>query len=297
MTSRITAMLCATAAAATAAAAFIMPAPAGADDTVKLAYIDPLSGGGASIGEVGLKTFNYLAEVTNAKGGILGKKLEIVPYDNKLNAQESLVQVQKAIDSGIRFITQGNGSSVAAAIEDFVAKYNERNPGKEVLYFNYAAVDPVLTNDKCSYWHFRWDANSDIKMDRAHQLHEDAHQHQKALSDQPGLFVRPGGARRGAQDDRRQAAGHRDRRRRGASACSRSPTSRPTSPRSRPPAPTASSPATGARISRCCSRPPPTPACRSTGTPTTPAAPAARPPSSRRTSTGPGVRDRRRRRQ
>ena len=100
MTSRITAMLCATAAAATAAAAFIMPAPAGAEDTVKLAYIDPLSGGGASIGEVGLKTFNYLAEVTNAKGGILGKKLEIVPYDNKLNAQESLVQVQKAIDSG-----------------------------------------------------------------------------------------------------------------------------------------------------------------------------------------------------
>ena len=125
--------------------------------------------------------------------------------------------MQKAIDSGIRFITQGNGSAFAAAIEDFVAKYNDRNPGKEVLYFNYAAVDPVLTNDKCSYWHFRWDANSDIKMDRADQLHEDAHQHQKTLSDQPGLFVRPGGARRGAQDARRQAAGHRDRRRRGAS--------------------------------------------------------------------------------
>jgi branched-chain amino acid transport system substrate-binding protein len=33
-----------------------------------------------------------------------------------------------------------------------------------VLYFNYAAVDPSLTNEKCSYWHFRWDANSDIKM-------------------------------------------------------------------------------------------------------------------------------------
>ena len=73
--------------------------------------------------------------------------------------------MQKAIDAGIRFITQGNGSSVAAAIVDFVAKYNDRNPGKEVLYLNYAAVDPVLTNDKCSYWHFRCDANSDIKME------------------------------------------------------------------------------------------------------------------------------------
>jgi len=137
----------------------------GANDTLKIAYIDPLSGGGASIGEVGLKTFQFLADELNAKGGLLGKKVEIVGYDNKLNPQESLVQIQKAIDSGIRIITQGNGSSVAAAISDFVAKYNERNPGKEVVYFNYAAVDPVLTNDKCTFWHFRWDANSDIKME------------------------------------------------------------------------------------------------------------------------------------
>jgi branched-chain amino acid transport system substrate-binding protein len=136
-----------------------------AEDTVKIGYIDPLSGGGASVGEGGLKTFNYLADELNAKGGILGKKVEIVPLDNKTNPQESLIQAQKAIDSGIRFVTQGNGSSVAGALSDFVTKYNERNPGKEVLYFNYAAVDPVLTNEKCSFWHFRWDANSDIKME------------------------------------------------------------------------------------------------------------------------------------
>ena len=42
-----------------------------AQETVKIAYIDPLSGGGASIGEVGLKTFQFLAEEINAKGGVL----------------------------------------------------------------------------------------------------------------------------------------------------------------------------------------------------------------------------------
>jgi branched-chain amino acid transport system substrate-binding protein len=136
-----------------------------AQETVKIGYIDPLSGGGASVGEGGLKTFQYLAEELNAKGGILGKKVEIVGLDNKTNPQESLIQAQKAIDSGVRYITQGNGSSVAGALTDFVTKYNDRNPGKEVLYFNYAAVDPVLTNDKCSFAHFRWDANSDIKME------------------------------------------------------------------------------------------------------------------------------------
>ncbi len=150
------------------AAALTLPMFGGAamaQETVKIGYIDPLSGGGASIGEVGLKTFQFIAEELNAKGGILGKKVEIVPLDNKTNPQESIIQAQKAIDSGIRYVTQGNGSSVAIALSDFVTKYNERNPGKEVLYFNYAAVDPILTNEKCSYWHFRWDANSDIKME------------------------------------------------------------------------------------------------------------------------------------
>ena len=136
-----------------------------AQETLKIGYIDPLSGGGASVGEVGFKTFQFLADEVNAKGGIQGKKVEIVPLDNKTNPQESLIQAQKAIDAGVRYLTQGNGSSVAGALSDFVTKYNERNPGKEVLFFNYAAVDPVLTNDKCSFWHFRWDANSDIKME------------------------------------------------------------------------------------------------------------------------------------
>ena len=144
------------------ASLFVVPALA--DDTVKIGYIDPLSGGGASIGEVGLKTFQYLADELNAAGGLNGKKVEIVPLDNKTNPQESLIQAQKAADAGIRIITQGNGSSVAAALTDWVTKYNDRNPGKEIIYLNYAAVDPVLTNDKCSFWHFRWDANSDIKM-------------------------------------------------------------------------------------------------------------------------------------
>jgi branched-chain amino acid transport system substrate-binding protein len=150
------------------AAAFTLPMLGGvamAQDTLKIGYIDPLSGGGASVGEVGLKIFQFLADEVNTKGGIQGKKVEIVPLDNKTNPQESLIQAQKAIDAGIRFLTQGNGSSVAGALSDFVTKYNERNPGKEVLYFNYAAVDPVLTNAKCSFWHFRWDANSDIKME------------------------------------------------------------------------------------------------------------------------------------
>jgi len=132
--------------------------------TLKIGYIDPLSGGGASIGEVGLQHFQFMAEEINAKGGVNGQKIEIIGLDNKTNPQESLVQAQKAIDQGVRIFTQGNGTAVAAALIDFVNKHNERNPDKSVIYLNYAAVDPSLTNEKCSYWHFRFDAHSDMKM-------------------------------------------------------------------------------------------------------------------------------------
>jgi branched-chain amino acid transport system substrate-binding protein len=138
--------------------------PAAAEDTIKIAFIDPLSGPGATVGEVGIAQLQSLAEEVNAKGGAAGRKIEILPLDNKTNPQESLVQAQKAADAGARIITQGNGSSVALALTDWVRKYNERNPGKEILYLNYAAVDPALTNQKCNFWHFRWDANSDMKM-------------------------------------------------------------------------------------------------------------------------------------
>ena len=101
------------------AAALALPMFGGAalaQETLKIGYIDPLSGGGASVGEVGLKTFQFLADEVNAKGGIQGKKVEIVPLDNKTNPQESLIQAQKAIDAGVRYLTQGNGSSVAGAL-------------------------------------------------------------------------------------------------------------------------------------------------------------------------------------
>jgi branched-chain amino acid transport system substrate-binding protein len=139
--------------------------PAMAADTIKIAYIDPLSGAMAGVGDAGYKHFQYNAELINAKGGVLGgKKLEIVPFDNKTSPQDSLIQLKAAIDQGIQIITQGNGSSVAGALIEAVNKHNERNPDKPLLYLNYAAVTPAFTNELCSFWHFRFDAHVDMKM-------------------------------------------------------------------------------------------------------------------------------------
>ncbi len=136
--------------------------PAAAD--MKIAFIDPLSGGAASAGINAQKHMTYLVDKVNAGGGLNGERLQLLSFDNKVDPQESLIALKKALDDGARYIFQGNGSSVALAISDAVAKYNERNPGQEALFFNYAAIDPALTNAKCNFWHFRFDADVDMKM-------------------------------------------------------------------------------------------------------------------------------------
>jgi len=147
--------------------AVALSATASFAETIKIAFIDPLSGPFASTGSNGLSQFQFAAEtLVNAEGGVLdGQMFEVVGFDNKISPKESLIQLQVAIDQGIRFITQGNSSGVANALTDAINKHNRRNPDSQVLFLNYSAVDPALTNDKCNFWHFRFDANADIKMD------------------------------------------------------------------------------------------------------------------------------------
>ena len=137
---------------------------AGKGETVRIAFMDPLSGPFANVGQNQLKSWQFAAEHFSGKTPS-GAKFEVVGFDNKGSPQESLNTLKAAIDQGFRYITQGNGSGAGLALEDAVAKYNERNPGKEVIYFNYAAVDPAMTNEKCDYWHFRLDADTSMKME------------------------------------------------------------------------------------------------------------------------------------
>jgi branched-chain amino acid transport system substrate-binding protein len=151
-----------------ATAAILSAAATGAlaqkGETVKIAWLDPLSGLMAAVGTNQLKTYQFLAEEFNKKNAA-GVKFEIIGIDNKLSPQETTSALRSAQDQGARYVLQGNGSGAALAIIDAVEKNNARNPGKELLYINYAAVDPDLTNSKCSYWHFRLDADTSMKME------------------------------------------------------------------------------------------------------------------------------------
>ncbi|WP_114912766.1 branched-chain amino acid ABC transporter substrate-binding protein [Acidibrevibacterium fodinaquatile] len=151
----------------TVAAGALLAGPAvtaRADEVVRIAYIDPMSGPFASTGRLGEQHFRFAIDRVNAAHAAGNRTFELVVMDNEVSPEKSLTMFRKAVDDGIHYITQGNGSSVAFALSDATAKNNRRDPEHAVLYLNYAAVDPALTNEKCNWWHFRFDADSDMKM-------------------------------------------------------------------------------------------------------------------------------------
>ncbi|CAN5504429.1 branched-chain amino acid ABC transporter substrate-binding protein [soil metagenome] len=146
-------------------AASILVAPLASAEHIKIAFIDTVTGTFAPIAENSFNSYQMMADIANQQKWAGDNTIEFVAFDGKGSPQESLRQLKVVIDQGYRYITQGLGSGTALALLDAINKHNERNPGKEIVYFNYGAVDPDLTNYKCSFWHFRFDANTEMKME------------------------------------------------------------------------------------------------------------------------------------
>ena len=149
------------------------PAPAAVAQAkpVKLALIESLSGPFANTGEAVYRNIYWAMERVNARGGVQlpassggPRPLVLERYDSKGQNEEALSALRAAIDDGAQVILQGNSSSTAAVLIEAINKHNEREPNKRVLFLNYSAGDPILTNEKCSFWHFRFDAHADMRM-------------------------------------------------------------------------------------------------------------------------------------
>jgi branched-chain amino acid transport system substrate-binding protein len=159
--------------------AIAQPAPT----PIKIAMIEGLSGPFANTGEAVFRNLIWAVERVNARGGVTlpgvegtaagARPMALARYDSKGQNEEAMTALKSAIDDGAQFIMQGNSSSNAAALIEAINKHNEREPGKRVLFLNYSAVDPILTNEKCSFWHFRFDAHADMRMTALMQVLKD----------------------------------------------------------------------------------------------------------------------------
>ena len=139
-----------------------------AAEPIRIGMIEGLSGPFANAGEAVHRNLLIAVERINARGGVKlpggARPLELLRFDGKGNNEETLAMLKSALDQRVGFVMQGNSSAAAAVLLDALNKHNAREPDRRALYLNYSAVDPALTNDKCSFWHFRFDANSDMRL-------------------------------------------------------------------------------------------------------------------------------------
>ena len=135
---------------------------------LRLALIEGLSGAFANAGEAVFRNLLWAVERVNRRGGVVlpgGKRrLELLRFDSKGSTEEALSMLRAALDQGVSFVLQGNSSATAAALIDALNKHNERAPERRAVFLNYSAVDPLLTNERCSPWHFRFDAHADMRL-------------------------------------------------------------------------------------------------------------------------------------
>jgi len=135
---------------------------------IQLALVEGLSGPFGNTGEVVFRNLLLATERVNQRGGVRLKTgthaLQLNRYDSKGQADEALTMLGKALEDGARFVLQGNSSAVASGLIDGIQKNNARRPDQAALLLNYAAVDPALTNERCNFWHFRFDAHADMRM-------------------------------------------------------------------------------------------------------------------------------------
>lgn len=145
-----------------------VPAAAATPAPIRIGMIEGLSGPFANAGEAVARNLQFAVARVNARGGVRmpggARPLALKLYDSKGQVEEALVMLRRLTDDRTTFLLQGNSSAVAGALIDAVNRHNEREPGQRLLFLNYSAVDPTLTNERCSPWHFRFDAHADMRM-------------------------------------------------------------------------------------------------------------------------------------
>jgi branched-chain amino acid transport system substrate-binding protein len=111
--------------AALVAAAALIPAGVMAAEPIKIGFPIPLSGPTATYGVPILQGAQLAAQEINAKGGVLGRKIEILPRDSKANPDTAVRLARELIiKDGVNFLV-GTLTSAEAPAVSTVAKENK----------------------------------------------------------------------------------------------------------------------------------------------------------------------------
>ena len=123
--------------------------------TIKIGVTEPLSGTFKDIGDRYLEGVQYAAKVINESGGLLGKKIEVIPIDSEMKPDVATRKATNLIlKDDVKFFCGGSGSSVGEAMAQLAEKEN-------AIMFSYGMAAASMTGEKCSKNFFRACGNTD----------------------------------------------------------------------------------------------------------------------------------------
>src|SRR5216684_374402 len=135
-----------------------MPLAASAQKPIKVGFPMILSGPGALFGEPASKGAQMFVDEINAKGGVLGRKLELLPRDTKGNADEAVrVARELILKDNVDFLV-GTLTSAEGPAVSVVAKEN-----KIVFIAPIPKTDQLTAQDKLHPYIFRVASNTTIE--------------------------------------------------------------------------------------------------------------------------------------
>ena len=108
-----------TAAPTTAAPTTAAPEP---EEPIKLGTIWFNSGIAVGLGDIMRNGFDLAVKQQNEAGGILGRQIEVIDYDEGYSSDESVASARKAIADGVAGIAGGNDATTCVAMKDVAAE-------------------------------------------------------------------------------------------------------------------------------------------------------------------------------
>ncbi len=140
-----------------AAALFMAPLPANAQDTIKLGLVAAMSGQSAKSGEAIVRGLTIAMDEINAKGGLLGKKVELVVRDDESNPAKGAVAARELVQrEKVAALFGGLDTPVSIAIVPFA------NQSKVPFVGVWAAGTPITRNGAAENYVFRVSAVDEI---------------------------------------------------------------------------------------------------------------------------------------
>ena len=147
----------AAAAGVAASGPFVITRPGWAQTgPIKIGVLEPTSGPVAYIGEANVAGFRFGAERVNAAGGVLGRKIEIVPADSELKPDVATRRANDLLLSDkVDFLAVNTGSNIAKAVSQ-VADQQKK------VFFSTGTEASELTGEEFFPTTFRCCLNTDM---------------------------------------------------------------------------------------------------------------------------------------